>query len=331
MAIIGEVRGVPEPPEPSKGPGRRQRPPRAQAPEPWEPAARRLSWSRTVAREAVHRASVAEVLLTDVRALGGDRFVAAAQWPRSHPTFPHGPDGRHHPLMVAETLRQLGIYLPSRHFATPAGARFVIRDLFFALDPAAEPRAEHGATDVVCRAAVTDVRTTPCGRFVSGLRLDIRLLAGGTPFARAGGTARFLAPEAYRTARRAAPAAERPRAGVLARPAPRSVAVPAARDVLVVREAGIWRLDPADLRHPFFFDHWSDHVPGLVLLEAARQAAALATEGVHTRPVGCRFRALRFTEFAPPARVECVPHGRTCVFRLRQAGERTVVGVLQYP
>ncbi|MDW6057783.1 AfsA-related hotdog domain-containing protein [Streptomyces sp. FXJ1.4098] len=100
MAIIGEACGVPE---------------------PWELVARRLSWSRTVAREAVHRASVAEVLLTDVRALGGDRFVAAVQWPRSHPTFPHGPDGRHHPLMVAETLRQLGIYLPSRHFATPRG------------------------------------------------------------------------------------------------------------------------------------------------------------------------------------------------------------------
>lgn len=311
MAIIGEACGVPE---------------------PWELVARRLSWSRTVAREAVHRASVAEVLLTDVRALGGDRFVAAVQWPRSHPTFPHGPDGRHHPLMVAETLRQLGIYLPSRHFATPAGAHFVIRDLSFTLDPAAEPRAEHGATDVVCRAAVTDVRTTPCGRFVTGLRLDIGLLVDGTPFARAGGTARFLDPPAYETARRAASEATAPpRAGVLARPSPRSVAVPAARDVLVVREAGVLRLDPADLRHPFFFDHWSDHVPGLVLLEAARQAAALATEGVHTRPVGCRLRALRFTEFAPPARVECVPHGRTCVFRLRQAGEWTVVGVLQYP
>ncbi|MGO4430955.1 AfsA-related hotdog domain-containing protein, partial [Streptomyces sp. MCAF7] len=130
-------------------------------------------------------------------------------------------------------------------------------------------------------------RTTPCGRFVTGLRIDIGLLVGGMPFARAGGTARFLDPQAYETARRAASEATAPpRAGVLARPSPRSVAVSAARDVLVVREAGILRLDPADLRHPFFFDHWSDHVPGLVLLEAARQAAALATEGVHTRPVG---------------------------------------------
>ncbi|MEU1665401.1 ScbA/BarX family gamma-butyrolactone biosynthesis protein [Streptomyces sparsogenes] len=324
MAIIGEARDLPEPPEPL----RRPRPP-----EPWKLAARRLSWSRTVARESVHRASVAEVLLTDVRALGGDRFVAAAQWPRSHPTFPHGQDGRHHPLMVAETLRQLGIYLPSRHFATPAGAHFVIRDLSFALDPAAEPRAEHGATDVVCRAAVTDPRTTPCGRFLTGLRLDIVLLAGGAPFARAGGTARFLDAQAYEAARRAAPpgAAASPRSPVLARPAPHLVAVETARDVLVVREAGALRLDPADPRHPFFFDHWSDHVPGLVLLEAARQAAALTSQGVLTRPVGCRLRALRFTEFAPPARVECVPHGRLCVFRLWQAGQRTAVGVLRYP
>ncbi|GDY58655.1 hypothetical protein SVIO_092780 [Streptomyces violaceusniger] len=71
-------------------------------------------------------------------------------------------------------------------------------------------------------------------------------------------------------------------------------------------------------------------MPGLVLLEGARQAAALATGGALTRPVACRMKAIRFTESYPPAVVECTAHGRTCVFRLRQAGICTAVGVLQY-
>ncbi|MYU48012.1 hypothetical protein GTV15_14040, partial [Streptomyces sp. SID7803] len=34
-----------------------------------------------------------------------------------------------------------------------------------------------------------------------------------------------------------------------------------------------WLLTPPDLNHPILFDHKGDHVPGMVLLEAARQAA----------------------------------------------------------
>ncbi|MEU8827916.1 ScbA/BarX family gamma-butyrolactone biosynthesis protein [Streptomyces sp. NPDC048636] len=299
--------------------------------EPSGTTGRPLSWSRTVEREAVHRVSVAEVLLTDVRTLGDNRFVAAAQWPRSHPTFPHGGDGRHHPLMIAETLRELGIYLPTRYYAVPAGAHFLIRDLFYRLDPEAEPRAPHGATDITCHAAVTDLRTTPCGQFVSGMRLDIALSASGRRFAWAGGTARFLDGTSYAETRSAASgqtARRRLRAAV--RPSPGQLGVPAARDVLVVQDGGVVYLDPADSRHPFFYDHWSDHVPGLVLLESARQAAALATDGTLIRPVACRLKAITFTESYPPPVVECTSHGRTCVFRLRQAEICTAVGVLQY-
>ncbi|MFV2121764.1 AfsA-related hotdog domain-containing protein, partial [Streptomyces sp. Act-28] len=93
------------------------------------------------------------------------------------------------------------------------------------------------------------------------------------------------------------------------------------------RDVGV---DAADPRHPFFFDHATDHVPGMVLLEAARQAAALASGGTLLRMTGARLTALRFTEFAPAARVTCVPHRRTCVFRFDQGGECRAFGVLHY-
>ncbi|MYV56259.1 AfsA-related hotdog domain-containing protein, partial [Streptomyces sp. SID3212] len=155
-----------------------------------------LSWSRTVAREAVHRASVAEVLLTDVRQAGDGRFEAAACWPRSHPTFPRGGTDLHSPLMVVETLRQLGIYLPLRHYGVAPDARLLITDLFFRIDPAAEPRVAFGATEITCLATVSEVRRGPAGG-VTALRLEVAFLVGGRAFALAGGGALFLDEERY--------------------------------------------------------------------------------------------------------------------------------------
>lgn len=98
-----------------------------------------LSWSRTVERELVHRTSVAEVLLTDVRPTDTPHvFLAAASWPRAHATFPRDGSQRHSPLILVETLRQLGLYIPLRFYAVPEVFRAVITDLFFHLSPADE-------------------------------------------------------------------------------------------------------------------------------------------------------------------------------------------------
>ncbi|MDO0929046.1 ScbA/BarX family gamma-butyrolactone biosynthesis protein [Streptomyces sp. TG1A-8] len=320
-------------------------------------APRALSWSRTVPRELVHRVSVAEVLLTDVLRIDEVHFLAAACWPRSHPTFPADGTAMHHPLMVAETLRQLGIFIPLRYFGVSADARLLITDLFLAAEPGAQPRVRHGATEVTCRVRITRLRTDQAGAAV-GLRLHVEFSAGGVAFARAGGGARFLSPGRYAALRGPLAGARRPGApGGLFRPDPVTLGVNHPRDVVIGlagtqeragpdgRDGGHGRdgrgaqdgcerrdvvVDVADPRHPFFFDHATDHVPGMVLLEAARQAAALASGGVLLRMTGARLTALRFTEFTPAARVICVPHHRTCVFRFDQDGERRAFGVLRY-
>ncbi|MGW0957371.1 AfsA-related hotdog domain-containing protein, partial [Streptomyces sp. NPDC002545] len=142
-----------------------------------------LDRSRTVERELVHRTSVAEVLLTDVRRHGPFSFRAAAAWPRSHPTFPRGRDDRHSPWMIVETLRQLGIYIPLRHLDVPRTARFLIDDLSYALDVDAEPTAPHGASEVTCLVRVGGLRTDRDGNALTGLRMRVDFLAGRRPFA----------------------------------------------------------------------------------------------------------------------------------------------------
>ncbi|MBH5338645.1 A-factor biosynthesis protein [Streptomyces pactum] len=287
-----------------------------------------LSWSRTVDRELVHRSSVAEVLLTDVRPRAPGEFLAAACWGRSHPTFPRGRDDRHSPWMVAETTRQLGIYVPLRHYAVPGTARFLVTDLCFTLDPAAEPRPGHGASEITCRVWVHDVRTARETGLVTGLRMRVSYQAGGTVFATAAGGARFLDAAAYAALRAGArPAAP---SGAAARPEPAVLGLWSPADVVLSLAGDGPLLDPADHRHPFLFDHETDHVPGMALLEAARQAAALDSAGTFLRPTFCHMKALRFTEHCPRARVECSRYGRTAVFRFRQNGAVTAAGVLRY-
>lgn len=291
---------------------------------------RPLSWSRTVAREMVHRTSPAEVLLTDIRPRSGGGYEAAASWPRSHPTFPRDGGRLHSPLILAETLRQLGIYIPLRYFRVPATARMIITDLFFEIDLAEEPEARSGATDITCRVDEPGVRYGRSGA-ATGLRLAVDFLTGGTVFAQAGGGVRVMDEQRYAEIRGTAGTltAPAPMDG-LARPAASDLAVSSRHDVLIGHRGKTTVLRPADPRHPYFFDHPTDHVPGMVLLEAVRQAAAVASGGALLRPRAARLTAARFTDFAPPAQVVCVPHHRTCVFGVLQGGVRTAFGVLGY-
>ncbi|MET8953552.1 ScbA/BarX family gamma-butyrolactone biosynthesis protein [Streptomyces sp. NPDC004129] len=281
-----------------------------------------------MAREYVHRVSVAEVLLTDVRRCGPLSFCAAAAWTRSHPTFPRGRDDRHSPWMIVETLRQLGIYLPLRHFDVPPTARFLIHDVAYELDPAAEPRAPHGASEITCLASVSDVHSDRSGSTVTGLRMRVAFLAGDRAFAHAAGGARFLDAGRYAALRSGAAPAER--TDRRPRPEPALLGLESASDVVVSLEGGEVLLDPADPRHPFLFDHGTDHVPGMALLEAARQAVALRSGGRLVRPVSCRMTALRFTEHRPPAVIHCSEYGRSVLFHCRQGGVQTVTGMLRY-
>ncbi|MET9556562.1 ScbA/BarX family gamma-butyrolactone biosynthesis protein [Streptomyces sp. NPDC006645] len=292
----------------------------------------RLSWSRTVPRELVHRTSVAEVLLTDVcPSPERNVFDAAASWPRSHPTFPQDGTSLHSPLILVETMRQLGIYLPLTYYGVPPRFRLLITDLFFRLDPELEPHATANSTDVSCRATVSAIRTGPDG-IVTGFRMEVSLRVGARVFARAGGGARFVSPARYAALRGAGAAARPPvPGGHWVPPDLARIGAGHARDVMIaVGDDGAIRLRPADPRHPFFFDHPSDHVPGMVLLEAARQAGALASDGRRLRPTAGRLKAVSFAEFAPAARVLCVPHHRTCGFRVLQGGRYVAFGALEY-
>ena len=295
-----------------------------------EPAVHR---SALAAKEFVHRLAPSQVLLADVRPSGHDAFRAVAQWPRTRTG--HDPAAAHaakpDPLMVAETLRQLGVFLPLRYYGVDPASRLVIEELSFVLDPADEPTDQQTGLEITCAAQVRRVGAAASGPPHS-LALTVELSAHNTPFARADGVARVLSLAAYRAVRnRRKLVLEQTESAAGADPAtleepvsPDRVGVFNPHDVLVAVDGqGATRIVPADPHHPFLHDHPSDHITGVTLISAVRQTAALQRGRPDLRMISCTLKATRFTEPDPPATVEVEESGR---FEIRQEGTVTASG-----
>ncbi|MFJ8057864.1 ScbA/BarX family gamma-butyrolactone biosynthesis protein [Streptomyces sp. NPDC096142] len=297
-----------------------------------------------MSRALVHRNAVAEVLLTDARALSDGHFLLAAQWPRSYATSATSITSatttmsdsgststeHHDPMLAAETIRQVGLYICHKFLGAPSTSRLVIRNVGFRIDNSAEPVVDYGATNVLCQAEVFDVRHVPGAPCPAALSVRLQLSAAGREFGSAVGRVRVLSDREY-TRFRGPNAAAAPVPGTVhGRPSPTEVSVPSPGDVMLGRAAsGALLVAPADLRHPRFFDHPSDHVPGMVLLEAARQAACLAG-AAPGRLNGCHLDALRFTEWDSPVHVACAPAEDGWTFQVAQDGEPTATGTLSF-
>jgi hypothetical protein len=300
-----------------------------------------LDWNRPVARELVHRADPTEVLVTDGHRVGPDRFRCAARWRRNHRTYAPNPGRRHSPLLVAETIRQACLFLSVEFLGVPQESHFVIKSLGFDIDQENEPRDDGDSTDLVLDVRVSKVRRDAGSGQLVALAMEAEYAAAGRPFAGASGAARIFDDRSYSALRTAGAGAEpRVQEQQLTRPAAGQVAVATADDVVVARTAdGRWVVDPADTRHPFFFDHTVDHLPGMLLLEAARQHALLGLGDPHLRLTRLRMRPLRFAETAPPPHFEADAADEADAagngagvraFRLMQAGDCVLEGELGF-
>ncbi|MFF8278061.1 ScbA/BarX family gamma-butyrolactone biosynthesis protein [Streptomyces lateritius] len=268
----------------------------------------RVRPTTTAPREYVHRAALAEVFLTaDWSRTDEAHFTLNAQWPRGHSFF--GPVGGTHydPMLAAETIRQVGALLAHVGFDVPLGHQFLMWELNYRVHPARLPVGGAPAElrlDVTC----SDIRRR-AGR-LTGLRYEVVLSENGREIA--GGDARYTctSPEVYRRLR-----ADR-LAEPLAAPAPPTAPVAPRRvgrrddfDVVLspTERDDRWRLR-VDTRHPILFDHPGDHIPGMVLLEAARQAVhTLAPEGRAVLPVAMDAAFHRYAEFDSPCWIETEP------------------------
>ncbi|WP_190154574.1 ScbA/BarX family gamma-butyrolactone biosynthesis protein, partial [Streptomyces humidus] len=226
----------------------------------------------SVPREYVHKAAASEVLLTGLSPAGPDRFHITARWPSQHPFY--GPKtGFHDPLLVAESVRQSVPLLSHLAYAVPFGHRQSWSSLRYEVDPAALTFTGNDADLDMHITCSETVRRT--GRLAS-LRMQVDLYIDGRPLGVAETRFCNLSPTVYPRLRGpyADPAHAARRALPLPPPlTPAHVARTHTHDVVLSPTP---TPTPAQLRtdfsHPVLFDHPADHVPGMLLLEAARQS-----------------------------------------------------------
>ncbi|MFH0246540.1 ScbA/BarX family gamma-butyrolactone biosynthesis protein [Streptomyces sp. HK10] len=259
----------------------------------------------TVPREYVHRASHAEVFLTGCEKLDDSRFALTGQWPRAH-TFFMSPEGGHDALQAAETIRQAGLFLAHAELDVPLGHHFLLWDLDLTADPE-QLAVGSGPSELSLLATCTD--TVRKGRRLVefSMRIDIeragrRCAVGGGRFSCVSGTTyqRLRGP-----AQAQAPLARREPDRMLP-PACAGKALPGDVVLSATDRPDRWLLDP-DPRHPILFEHVGDHFPGMVLLEAARQAACALSRPHVLTPVSFHANFHRYAEFGSPVWIEATP------------------------
>ncbi|ARP71430.1 gamma-butyrolactone biosynthesis protein [Streptomyces pluripotens] len=298
-------------------------------PSMWAPVERAragLTFDRTVPRQLVHRASVTEVFLTDGAQVASGRFLVGAQWPRHHSLYHPDQSGRCDFMLLAETVRQAGIFLMHRFYDVPLGRHFVFKSLDLHIDDLDALRV--GDTPL---GAVLDVSVTATGR-PDGSRfdaqLDVTIEVGGQPCARSSVAVVMVDARRYEVVRHrgrdltdvatVTPPATCSAAPVIAGRQDANVLLRTAADA----DSTTWLLH-VDLQHPGYFEHPSDHVPGMMLLEAFRQAGHLtAASGCSLTSLEARFRSFGELFQSITIRSSAGPSG---LLRLTAAqGERTL-------
>ncbi|MFF3751684.1 ScbA/BarX family gamma-butyrolactone biosynthesis protein [Streptomyces sp. NPDC002018] len=297
------------------------------------PSAPRLT--TTVPREYVHRAALAEVLLTGWRRIDETRFSVTAQWPRLHGFF-SAVDGLHDPLLAAETVRQVGSLLAHTEFGTPLGHQFLLRDLSLTVEPS------HLTIDGAPASLELDVfcpQIRRRGGELAGLRYETVVRRDGRTVATGGASFLSVSPAVYRRLRGERASRSDVRRPPLTAPVPPRTVGRSSPDDVVLSPAGeerTWLLR-VDTGHPVLFDHPVDHIPGMVLLEAARQAANSALRGGVRVLTGFTAEFPRFAELDVPCRigVRRLPeefHGMSSVLVTgHQAGEPVFTCVVSAP
>ncbi|MFJ2826842.1 ScbA/BarX family gamma-butyrolactone biosynthesis protein [Streptomyces sp. NPDC087263] len=259
-----------------------------------------------VLQSHVHKANGAEVLLSSWRARGADSFVLGARWPSEHP-FYRPLHGLHDPLLVAESVRQAVPLLSHVAYGVPFGHRQAWERLRFDLNSVALV-ATRATAELELRIACTDIVRR--GTRLAALTMAVDIALGGQRLGTAHTRFNNQLPAVYQRLR--GPYADVAHAQERALPPgpavdPKLVGRDRSEDVVLsaTDTADRWwlRVDPT---HPVLFDHPVDHAPGMLLLEAARQAAH-ATSARPTTVAAMDTEFIRYAEFDTPCLVRTDP------------------------
>jgi 2-oxo-3-(phosphooxy)propyl 3-oxoalkanoate synthase len=238
------------------------------------------SFEATVPCQFVHKRAVEETILTDlVAGDDGARVLACAQLPRSHMLYNEVENGFHDLLAILEAGRQGTTIYGHGLLDAPLGTVFVMSGLRAETVDLEALRHGDAPAELVIDVLPGDVRRDRRGKARGYTLAGIGEIDGRRAL-EFRGEALLIPATLYERVRGVR--GEEGGGGEAASPEPVEPALVGRRlrRNVVVGDAA---LDGEELRctlvsdttHPSFFDHPLDHVPGMMMLEAARQAALL--------------------------------------------------------
>jgi hypothetical protein len=243
----------------------------------------------------VHRVTEEDILITSWTRLGGDRFHLSADWTVAHGFFAPAPRARHNEMLVAQTIRQAGLLLAHAGFETPTSNQYLMNKLQYSSDP------DYPTVDRAMDAIDIDVRCVPSGR--RSLDMHFVFSHEDNIFVTCSAAFSWVPANVYGRLR-GDYAAARPN-GAPAPIAPALVGRSAEDEVTLAPgdRPGRWELR-GDTGHLALLDHPVDHVPGLVLVEAAHQAAFAHAGPDGFVPTSTSIVPMKYVEFDVPCWIE---------------------------
>ncbi|OZE13442.1 hypothetical protein CH249_01420 [Rhodococcus sp. 05-2255-3B1] len=265
-----------------------------------------LSYTTTVPRQLVHKRAVSEVFLTDYRVVQGSADAKiAVQVPASHRGFRPTRE-RHDPLIAVEAFRQAVILLCHTKFLVPQCFKFLMEQLSFEMLDAL--RVSPAPTPLVLD--VTTAGLDSRDGTVSRVEVAGTLREGTRILARFNAITRCVTPTCYSRMRggRDSTLADR-----RTNP-PGSVVIPAncvgraeEQDVVIAANVSADELFCApDPRNHALFDHPLDHIPGMVMFDAAIQASRYRENNPTLQLTRLAAKFPLFTEWDSPCNLAVV-------------------------
>lgn len=254
-----------------------------------------------VDRTAVHRTTAADVLVTGVRPVSASSWDVAIAIPRSHWLCHPTPD-RIPLTLLAETFRQAGLAICIVSVGVEKDVHFVISEMTVTLtdQPLAFPR--FGSLDTTLLVEFTE--TTVRKGVLHKLEVDFELPG----HARGHVSAQVLRDRDYRAIRRSAVSLD----STLAQ-----TETTLLKEVRMT-EAGLQAVLGINEADPFFFDHSVDHLPGMLLFEAATAAHERVT-GTRSDSIDIAFSG--FAELRTPTTVASLVTARGTATSFLQRGQ----------
>ncbi|WP_128380669.1 ScbA/BarX family gamma-butyrolactone biosynthesis protein [Streptomyces cavernae] len=254
------------------------------------------------------------VLVANWRRRGSHTFTLDLKWPAVQGDLPYDP------RILAQSIRQSGLVIAHAEYDVPLDHQTILKTLDFTVAPGF--RVPRGRPSIL-RVEV-DVSAPQLGRRTpNALHMALRILHGTTTVAQVESGFGWISPPVYRRLRGEYAATDWAGWQVPPPTIPELVARPDAVDVVLSPgdRANRWLLRNV-VANTVLFDHAVDHVPGLVLLEAAQQAAhALLAPDVFA-PTRIATRYSHYVEFDQPCWIEAesLPAPAAGVHALRVRG-----------